>query len=294
MSRINVIGAACIDVLIRYIDREKLFSGKYKAQEIRTSLGGDALNEAIVLKRLGKDVSLKTVAGDDVYGRMIVSRLEEEGILHDADILKKGIDTYVSIVMIEDDGERSFIGSENGSLRLLDLNDIHIDEDCKIASYASLFISKAMDKDKYAALFRSLKEKDIIVCSDCSTPKNDETVDDMPYLKYIDYFFCNESEAKALCGSDDILSCEKLFYEAGVRNVIIKLGKRGCLYKRKIYSPERQIGCIDSTGAGDSFAAGFISKMEDQEDIEECIHFANHCGSMACQYTGSIEWLEHM
>ncbi len=294
MSSINVLGAACIDLLLSNIDRDRFFSGKYKVQQMRSSFGGDGLNQAVDLTRLGNDVSFSFIAGKDPYGTLIRSFLEQEGI-HFADAcFKDGIDTYVSLVMIEADGEHCFVGSENGSLRLYDLSDVSIDEDCCIASFASLFISKAFDTDKYSSLFKQIKGKGIILCVDTSTPKNDEDARELPYLKYIDYFFCNETEGLALTHTDDIYRCEEILYGAGAKNVIIKLGAKGALYKGEIYPPAEKIMSIDSTGAGDAFVSGFIHYLHQGKDIEACIRFANECGAKACRYLGGNEWSRYI
>ena len=58
MAKINVIGAACIDLLISGYDKHLLFSNKYKVDDINTYLGGDGLNQAIVLNYLNNDVKL--------------------------------------------------------------------------------------------------------------------------------------------------------------------------------------------------------------------------------------------
>ena len=61
MSSINVIGAACVDLLITGLDQERFFCGKHKVSKIETSFGGDALNEAFVLNAFNDDVSVRRV-----------------------------------------------------------------------------------------------------------------------------------------------------------------------------------------------------------------------------------------
>ena len=61
-----------------------------------------------------------------------------------------------------------------------------------------------------------------------------------------------------------------------------------------MYKPEKDIVCIDSTGAGDSFVAGFIDSMNKNTNIEEALKNANKCGLNACLYTGATEWLNHL
>ena len=287
-----MIGASCVDLLLSEVDRDRFFSGSCKVKNITTSFGGDALNEALVLKRLGNDVSLKTILGNDFYGRMIKEHLIMERIGFDCGILKDGIETYISIVLMDKDGSHCFVGNENGSLRLLKNEDIVIDDDCEIVSFASLFISKMIDEKGYEDLFSSIKARNILLCVDSSHPKNREMAIDLDYLKYIDYFFCNEKESQDLCDNSDIFECEKILYSKGIGNVIIKLGERGCLYKGKIFSPVKKIKCIDTTGAGDSFQASFISALMMGYPVEECIGYANLCAGKACEYIGSVKWLD--
>ena len=294
MSSINVVGAACIDLLIRNADEEKFFSGSYKTEQIVSSFGGDALNEALILSKMGIDVKLCTVLGDDPNGKLIISKLQENNISFDKEILDKNIDTYISLVFIDKNGERKFVGPENGSVRLLDLDDIKIDQDAKIVSFASLFISKVLDDEKLCKLFSYIKSNDKVLVADCSNPKNNEDVKDMKCLKYLDYFFCNETEAKAICHNDDIFACEELLYGSGIKNVIIKCGDKGCLYKREYYPADNKIECIDSTGAGDSFVAGFIEGLYRNLDIYDCLSLANRYGSLACQHVGATSWLSHV
>ena len=146
---------------------------------------------------------------------------------------------------------------------------------------------------KLCRLFKSIKDKSITLFVDSSNHKNNETIEDMTCLEYADYFLCNEFEATQLCETDDIYECERKLYSAGIKDVIIKCGEKGCFYKGKYYKT-RKIECIDSTGAGDSFAAGFIKEISENKTVEEAIETANKCGSRACEYVGTTEWLQHI
>ena len=79
-SEIIIIGAAIVDVLVRPASEEVFHTGSYGAEDIRMSVGADALNEATVLARLGKRVRLVTVLGNDRTGAYIIRHCEEEGI----------------------------------------------------------------------------------------------------------------------------------------------------------------------------------------------------------------------
>ena len=291
MSEINVIGAACMDILLYPVDRESFFSGKYKTDHIRMYPGGDALNEALILGHFKADTKLITILGDDLPGKQLLAIMEAGNVSHRKDILRREIETYLSIVCVSQDGERTFVGNKDGSLRKLQPEDIVIDDDCRIVSFASLFISEYLNDHQLAELFSQIKRKGKILCVDCSTPKHNETLEDMRSLHHADYFFCNKSEAASLTGTDDVEEMAKHFADCGV-NVIIKCGRDGAYHQGRFYDTE-PIVPIDTTGAGDSFVAGFILALSQGKNIDDCLRSANRFGQRACRYLGATEWIKY-
>ena len=83
--------------------------------------------------------------------------------------------------------------------------------------------------------------------------------------------------------------------KAGVKNVIIKCGARGCLVRneKECYTVPAKPGirCIDTTGAGDSFVAGFICALSEGRTLRECAQYANECGAKAVQVLGATRWI---
>ena len=75
---------------------------------------------------------------------------------------------------------------------------------------------------------------------------------------------------------------------------MIKCGSRGCYIRtrerKKHIEAVRDVKCIDTTGAGDSFTAGFLYGLSEQWEIEKCAEFANQCGANAVQVTGAVNW----
>ena len=296
MCKINIIGASCVDILLSYVDKNNFFSGKYKVDNIVTSYGGDALNQAIVLNHFDYDIKLITILGNDMYGNQLLSYLDDNNIKHNKNILKDKIDTYLSIVLIDDNKQRTLVGSKNGSVRLLDLDDISIDDDCEIVSFASLFISNKLNNDKLMNLFSNIKKQNKLLCVDCSNPKNKEKIKDMSCLQYVDYFFSNELEAKTLTNLDDINLIEKALYDIGIKNVIIKCGDKGAYYQGRYHKLDNIDNnlIVDTTGAGDSFVAGFITGLNDNLDIEACLTRANIFGYHACLKIGANTWVNNL
>ena len=85
-----------------------------------------------------------------------------------------------------------------------------------------------------------------------------------PCLPYLDYFMPSLEEAEMISGKSKPEDIADVFLEAGVKTAVIKLGSKGCYIKNKS-NEQYNIGAflgiktVDTTGAGDSFAAGFIT-----------------------------------
>ena len=117
-------------------------------------------------------------------------------------------------------------------------------------------------------IFAQAKSQGMTVCADMTKRKHGETVEDIKEaLEYVDYILPNEEEACLVTGKDTAEEAAECLLEAGVKNVVIKCGARGCLVRnrRECYRVMAKPGvrCIDTTGAGDSFAAGFIYALSE-------------------------------
>ena len=135
------------------------------------------------------------------------------------------------------------------------------------------------------------------VCADMTKRKLGETVEDIKEaLECVDYILPNEEEACLVTGKDTAEEAAERLLEAGVKNVVIKCGARGCLVRnrRECYRVLAKPGvrCIDTTGAGDSFAAGFIYALSKGRTLRECAEYANACGARAVQVLGATGWIQ--
>ena len=115
-------------------------------------------------------------------------------------------------------------------------------------------------------------------------------------LPLIDYIAPNEDEAAFITNmkTPERMADELLRY--GVKNVIIKLGRRGCLLKNNeklIELPGYRIDAIDATGAGDNFLAGFVSEILRGNTDEDALRFANACGAICTTAIGAATALKN-
>ncbi len=86
-----------------------------------------------------------------------------------------------------------------------------------------------------------------------------------------------------------------VFLEYGVKNVIIKTGEKGCFAKNKqetIELPAFNVQAVDSTGAGDNFAAGFLSSILHGKTFRESLLFASACAAICVQSVGATSGIK--
>lgn len=297
--QIIIIGAAILDILVRPADAEVFRTGSSPADEILISVGGDALNEATVLSKMGMRVRLETIIGNDRAGRLVVSHCRECGIELSGDCIRDEIDTGVNVVLVSEGGERHFLTAPKSTLRRLKAGDIHMPfpDSADIICFASIFVFPEIGPSELETIFSAAKAQGKIVCADLTKRKGTETTADLTCaLKYVDYLFPNAEEAMLLTGKATAEEAAKDLKAAGVGTVVIKCGSRGCYMlssgcSGKWIPAVPGVKCIDTTGAGDSFAAGFLYALSEGKSPEECAVFANECGARAVAVAGASEWL---
>lgn len=290
------IGAAIADLPLYPVDKYIFDNVSHPLDDISMTIGGDAINEATIITRLGHRVSLMSLIGDDIVGNYIEKFANDNNIIT-KDLKKKaGINTSINVGLVRADGERTFITNRNGSLWKLDIDSINLDniKDAKILSLASIFNNPLLNNDALVKIFKRAKENNMIICADMVKSRLNEGLEDIKEaLSYVDYFFPNYEEASELTGKEDLDNIADTFLSCGVKNVIIKTGKKGCFIKnselRKMipaFLKDSSVK-IDTIGAGDNFVSGFISGLLRDEDIENCGLFGNAVAAVSIESIGA-------
>ncbi len=287
-------GAAIIDVPVVPVDASVFTRVSTPTGRIMMTTGGDAMNEATVLSRLGKRVRLISRIGHDDAGAYIkqkcIADAADTRYVQEID----GLDTGVNVVLVDEAGERRFLTNPHGSLRALEASDITAEalQGAKIFCFASIFVFPRIDPVQLEQIFHMAREAGLLVCADTTLPKHGETVRDLaPALRQLDYFFANLVEAQQITGLTvpEKVACSLL--HAGAQHVIIKLGADGCLIADR--DGQRRIpacpdtSCIDTTGAGDNFAAGFLAALLDGKSVDACAQYANACAAVSVEHVGA-------
>ena len=284
------IGFCCVDVLIRGLGEIDRSREGIPAEKITMWIGGDAMNEAYVLKHLGNRVKLLTGLADDGAAKFIQAVLDEAGIDYSLSYQMQDSDTTIACPVVFQDAERSIINAGlSDSLRFM--IDPATMPKARVVSLASLFMPPLDKPQQVLEVARQAKANGSIVCADMMWTEGVSNLETFREVwQYIDYFFPNEDEAAKLTGKDDPEEMAKTLLDYGVGCVVIKVGKQGCLAtnrKGAILVPPYLVKAKDTTGAGDNFAAGFITGLMDGQDLKNCCRYANAAASIAIQFDGA-------
>lgn len=295
-----IVGAAITDLQIYPVTKSVVNTVSYPAEQMIWTVGGDTLNEATILTRLGHKVRMVSCIGDDAPGNMILEHCRENKI--DTTWLKrdKNKSTAINVGLIWEDGERTFINNKSGSLWTFGPEDVDLSgvSEGKILSFASIFNNPQLDGQFMLTLFQRAASQGMTICADMVAAKRGETLADIQEaLGLVDYFFPNYDEAAKLTGKWEIDEIADVLLSLGVKNVVLKIGKQGCLLKnrkkRVIIPAYPEANCIDTTGAGDNFASGFICGLLEGQPLEECAQMANCVASLAIESVGATRGVQN-
>lgn len=293
---VAVIGAAILDVVVPGAGPRVFETGSLPCPGLRLSTGGDAMNEAVALSRLGRRARLVSRVGNDAAGDLVLGVCEKNGIDTSA-VVRADVATGVNVVLVGEGGERSFLTDPQGSLRKIAPEDVFAAIDAQDFSgiravcFASVFAYPLLTP-VLEDIFRRVKEKGPLLLVDMTKRKNGETLKDIaPALRYADYVLPNLDEAYLLTGTRDAFSIARQFLACGVKNAVVKLGADGCLVKsaavEAVVSAVPGVRAVDTTGAGDNFAAGFIDALLRGDGLVDCARWGNAVASLCVESIGA-------
>ena len=283
-------GQCVIDCITLGREQNPYKKDVYRADNIVLRLGGDASNEARVLAAHGYKAAVAAGIGDDLAGNLICSELSALGI--DISRIRKCVPaTPVAGIQVSKDGSRLSVNS--GATRLPGC--VIPTEDllgARAVSLASMFRPPLADPEALFAAVSAAKKGGAVICADTKLPL-DESMDFDAFrniLPLIDFFFPNEKEAAFYSGKDSFPKMAAFFRNCGVGSVIIKAGPLGCyaLGEAGEFSlPAAKVDVVDTTGAGDSFVAGFIMGLLEGASFRDCAELAIKQAGEAVSHIGA-------
>ena len=269
------IGQAVVDCITRGREKEEPGKRSYRAEEIRLSTGGDAVNESFRLAGKGYTVKLVCGIGNDSAGNLLLSEAKQRRLDLSGITVSGDLSTPVASLLVDHDGSRI---SYNSPAAMLEgyIPSAETLKGSRIVSFASLFRAPLDRVDLVKGLIRTAHESGSIVCCDTKVPtfSNIRLSDLEEVLPMVDYLFPNETEAAFHTGEKDYKEMSAKIRSMGIRNVVIKTGPNGCYADMEegcFILPAVADRVVDTTGAGDAFVSGFISGLLSGLTQKECL-----------------------
>ena len=252
---------------------------------ISTHGGGAAGNTASWLAVLSNEVTMVGRIGNDTAGSAITAEFDALGISY-GNIVKEGLHTGVVVCLVDPSGERTKL-ADNGANAGLDVSDLPA-LDGVDAIYLSGYAPLApLSREGVLEMVRTINSRGIPIIFDPATVGGMQGVPVAEILSWcalMDTVIMNEEEAIYLSGLSDLESALNFFVELTPR-AIIKRGSAGAIGLERggqiISVAAKTSAVVDTTGAGDAFAAGFIDAFTGRRDfsyaIERASAVAGHC-----------------
>lgn len=300
------IGSALVDILTRIDDdnilkeinipkgsmqlvdetSSALIEKKLESYESSMAPGGSAANTIHALAKMGIESGFISYVGKDEIGKFFEDSMNSVGVkplMFHSDTASGTARTIISA-----DGERTFATNLGASVELNE--NVITPELFKNWDYCYLEGYLIANKNFFKKVIHTAKECGCKVILDLASynvvEDNREFLNEL--LSNINIIFANEEEAKALTNNSAEASLEYIAQHTDI--AVVKIGKRGSLIKRG--EEVVKIGCnkvevVDTTGAGDMYAAGFLYGLINDYDLERCGNIGNLLAESVIQVIGA-------
>ena len=275
-----------------------------EATTFRRHIAGAECNVAVGLSRLGHSAGWISRVGDDEFGRAVVFRIRGEGVDTSRVITDPDAPTGLMVRERRDVGPIDLVyyrrGSAASRLSPADLDPAYIG-DAKFLHLTG--ITPALSESCQRAVFDAAeiaRAAGVQVTLDPNYRSKLWSRDEFRRVlrdlaARCDILLPGMDEAELLTGESDPEAAARDLRGLGPRWVVLKLGAQGALAvadDQRIQVPALRLErIVDPVGAGDAFAAGFLSGLLRGFDMTEALLLANRCGALAMSAPGDLESL---
>lgn len=249
--------------------------------------GGAAGTLATILAKLGNQVSLASSVGTGPFAKLALSEIIKAGV--DISKLQYNENNQTSTVtlLITPDGERTMISSA-GASRQLDpelLEEEYISNSDALVMSAYSFIS-GKQREYSLKAFEIAKNSEVKTFIDMGSGAVNALEDNLiPLIKGVNYLLMNEHELYTLTHTSSISDAVSNLATHGIENIIVKLGAMGSMVitpnTTELVDAIDIDNIVDTTGAGDNYAAAFAHSIMQGKSLLESAYFGNVVGALS-------------
>jgi len=290
MSNIEVVGLGALNIDYLYKVERILDDGEAVVEETALSPGGSAANTIYGLAKLGVTTGFTGVVGNDAEGKMLLQDFQKAGV-DISQIRVKHRARTGSVLCLSDRLGRRSLYVVPGANNLLTMDDL----DLTYINQAKMLHLSSFADDRQFKISLELIDKLDLSTRISFAPGALYAIKGLkvlsPILDRTYVLFINQNEIRQLTGEDVIVGAESCLKQ-GCHIVVVTLGKGMRLRLRKgishkivtaigyirdteneyMVEPSNKniISALDTTGAGDAFATGFLYGLLKGKGLEEC------------------------
>lgn len=275
---VHVVGNVQMDVVASPVLGMPLPGGDDIIDTIAVRPAGAAGNVSLALAALGVHHRLFGAVGDDQAGLWVADDLRRRGLADDLQVVA-GHDTGISIALEAPDRERAFL-TAHGVLSSYSEHDVPADavkaDLVLLTGYFSLPGLRGAGTRSLLERARALGATTVFDTGwDPEDWSGDAAEEITSLLPLVDVFLPNEPEATALTGTSDMDKAQTLLREHCAGWVVVKRGPSGVVATgpsgERLAIPAPTAVAVDTTGAGDSLAAGMLADLTQGRDMSEAL-----------------------
>ena len=298
---IVVVGEINPDVIVADPDPVPIFDEVERVVDtIRMTVGSSSAIFACGAARVGLRVAFAGVVGDDALGRFMLDAMAERGIDVSACVVDPHRPTGATVIMTSP-SQRAML-TAMGAIGALDVDAVPSSLIARARHlHLGAFYLQDRSRDRLPGFFAAARERGLTTSFDTNwdpTERWDGGV--IETLRASDVFFPNAAEARRITGIDDVDEAAGALATMGAEGridggpvVAVKLGAAGAFAVTAggplVRVPALLVDPVDTTGAGDSFDAGFLRAWLDGGDLRESLELGVACGALSTRRLGGVD-----
>lgn len=300
VGRLLVVGELCVDLIIEVDDEIRFGQHEQIVPRTTLTLGSSSAITACGAAALGVPTRLISVRGDDTFGRFLDTELIARRVDTGAVRVDASLPTGASTHLTRPSGDRAILTSM-GSIGTVAAADVSADDLASAAHLhvGSYFLQHALHPDA-RALFGAARAAGLTTSLDGNfdpTEQWDSGILDA--MREVDCFFGNEEELRGITGAADIDAAVAQLLDIMPADAVVvaKLGADGAFVARlgavgiervRATTPPLVGDLVDTVGAGDTLAAGYLTARLLHLTDDQAIAFAVACGTASTRGSGGV------
>jgi sugar/nucleoside kinase (ribokinase family) len=286
--KILVIGELNVDIVATGLRSTPEMGTEILAEDCELTLGSASAIFAAGVARLGHSVTFVSQVGRDYFGDFCVDALQQLGV-STRHVARKADEKTGVTMALSGKRDRALVTHAGAVATLTSgcINEALLKRHDHL-HLTSYYLQKAL-QPSFADVFRRAKALGLTTSFDPnSDPSNKWSRNIDNVLRYTDVLFVNEREASQLTRASTPKGALKILGRK-VRGAVIKRGSRGALaIQDGVTAADAgfKVTAVDTTGAGDSFDAGFVSAYVREAPLSECLKIGNACGALSATRSG--------